>query len=164
MSAHLGERASVPDDGAKTTGAAPVRPTWRRPIVLVGAALLVLLLLTASAGAVVVERRRNATLTVPHGTITQDYGDFYLFRQRRSTINVLAAPMNRFGNLRVVFWGRDAVRSTDQQSCVTWATPDGRAQPGVALRITPAIGDASPHALIITQNLWSGLIWQFWLL
>ena len=111
-----------------------------------------------------VHRRRNATLTVPHRIITSDHGDHYRFRQRRSTIDVLAAPGNHSYNLRVLFWGRDAKRSIDQESCVTWTTPDGRAQPGMALRIDPGPGDVSPRALIVTQNLWGGARWNFWLL
>ena len=148
--------------------AAPERsssPSLRRRLpVLVVAASLSLLVLAISAAAVVVERRRNVTLTVPHRFINLDHGDYYRFEQRRSTINVRAAPGNHFGNLRVLFWERNATQSVDQQTCVTLPTPDGRAQPGLALRIDPGEGTTPKRSLIVTQNIWDGAIWKFWLL
>jgi hypothetical protein len=131
---------------------------------LVVAAFIVLLVLGISATAVVLERRRNAVLTVPHRIITLNHGDYYRFERRRSTIKVLAAPENHFGNLRVLFWDRDATRSVDQQACVTVPTPDGRSQPGLALRIDPGDGTSPKRSLIVTQNIWDGALWKFWLL
>lgn len=132
----------------------------RRTFVIGG--LVVLVLLAGTAFAVHTERARNATVTVPHEIITPSLGSFYTFRRKRSTITV-TAPHERAINLRTVFWPTSAERSTDQESCIDWKTPDGRAQPGMAMRIVPG-GANDGKAILLTQNMFAKIYFEFYLL
>jgi hypothetical protein len=134
----------------------------RRRRMFVSGGLVVLVLLAGTAFAIHTERARNATVTVPYEIITPSGGSFYMFRRKRSTITV-TAPAESAINLRTVFWPTSARRSTDQESCIDWTTPDGRAQPGMALRIVS--GEANNgKAILLTQNVFAQIYFEFYVL
>lgn len=122
----------------------------------------VIVLLAGAALAVRTERARNATVTVPHEIVTPSWGSYYTFRRKRSTITVTSSKVHTI-NLRTVFWPASARRSIDQESCIVWKTPDGRAQPGMALRIVPGNAD-NGKAILLTQNVFAQIYFEFYVL
>lgn len=134
------------------------RLSWKA-MTLVG--ILVLLAVT-SVAAVVIERRRNVVTSVPHHIITPDGPSFYTFRKKRSTITVTAQPAKAI-NIRTVFWPSSAKPSVNQESCITWTTPDGRAQPGMAMRFVPGSGNTG-KTLLLTQDVYGHIYSMFFVL
>ena len=114
-------------------------------------------------GAFVLHRISNP-VEVPHKVLSSDGADLYRVTSRGKRITASAPASNHSYNLRVAFWPVGSARSVDQQSCVVWTTPDGRAQPGMSLRIIPRKGALPEKALVLTQNLWGAAYYEFFLL
>lgn len=93
-------------------------------------------------------------------TTTPGVGEGFEYTTQGDRLTVAAPATNTSGNLRAVFFGADAPESRDQQVCMDWPTPDGRAQPGIALRIRPPTADEPVRAIVLDQNIWDDVLWS----
>ena len=108
--------------------------------------------------------------------LTSPSGEVYTHVADATTATISAAPTNTDGNVREVFWRDTTPWYRNQQVCTTWddvtdvSTVDKlralRAndlfQPGLALRIAKTADGSNYRAITITQNVWAGGLWLFW--
>lgn len=108
--------------------------------------------------------------------LTSPTGEVYTHVSDATTATISAAPTATEGNVREVFWRTTTPWSHDQQVCTTWddvtdastvdklhaLTLDDVSQPGLALRIAKTTDGGAYRAITITQNIWAGGLWLFW--
>ncbi len=76
---------------------------------------------------------------------------------------------NTDGNIREVFAFAGVPESVDHQTCAVWedtaessGSPRGNRQMGLALRVAPVRAGAGVKAITLTQNVYAGATWKFW--
>ena len=108
--------------------------------------------------------------------LTSASGEVYTHVADASTATISSAPTNTDGNVREVFWRDTTPWYRNQQICTTWddvvdvstvdklqaLQPDDLYQPGLALRIAKTEDGSNYRAITITQNIWYGGLWLFW--
>lgn len=132
-----------------------------RPFLVSVAVGLIVLTFAASACG---SGRGGDTGMFDAGVLTPIGKDSYPIVAQGSRIVASSPKTNSSGNLRIAFWRKGEKAVTDQQSCLDWLTPDGRAQPGMALRIVPEGEQSHAKAIVLTQNLWGGALGTFYVL
>lgn len=106
----------------------------------------------------------HGTAEIAHVILSPVGKDDYDVRLSGDLVTASSQGTLNSGNVRIAFWYKGERASVDQRSCVVWQDPTGKSQPGMALRIDPGSSDHPTRALIVTQNLWAGAIWQFYVL
>ena len=156
---NLDHQPEVPELSTQVEGSSGNRPRYRKTSTLV-AAVLALLLVIAAGALLIKHRRDNAPVSLPHAMVSIDRTDTYRFHKVRDHITVSASPGNRGWNLRTVFWLPDATPSVNQQVCIDWPDHDGRAQPGIALRVRPSADGSQADGIYVMQNVWDQDYWK----
>lgn len=108
--------------------------------------------------------------------LTTPSGEVYSHVSDATTATISAAPTNTDANIREVFWRDTTPWTTNQQVCTTWddvtdASTEAKvnaltltdvSQPGLAFRIAKTADGSAYRAITITQNVWAGGLWLFW--
>lgn len=108
--------------------------------------------------------------------LTSASGEVFTNVADASNATISAAPTNTDGNVREVFWRDTTPWYHNQQVCTTWddvvdvstvdklqaLQTDQLYQPGLALRIAKTADGDHYRAITITQNIWNGGLWLFW--
>ncbi len=141
---------------------------WRghRTVLVRAAFVVVATALVAGAVVLISARDQDVTSLLTPGplatqVLTPDGDDSYVVTRNGSSVRVAPAATNTAGNLRVALTDPNDRPHRDQQVCATWPGPlQGKIQPGLALRVRP--GDDGPaRAITVTNNIWSGIRWQW---
>lgn len=108
--------------------------------------------------------------------LTSTSGEAYTHVADATTATISAAPTATDDNVREAFWRDTTPWTSNTQVCTTWDdvtdlstaaklkshTADDIFQPGLALRIAETANGRAYRAITITQNVWYGAMWLFW--